>query len=80
MSSIQWIESDIKQTEIILNQDSQSENSEEKSEFELEETLLNSNNLEHTIKLCYSEIYFSQQNVLLIDGLSGHTTPPPKVC
>ena len=80
LSTLEWLDNKIKQTEINFKQDKESEKSEEKSEFELEETLLNSNDLEHTLKLCYSEIYFAQHNASLNDGLTSHITPPPRSC
>ncbi|MBN8693547.1 MAG: hypothetical protein J0L69_10140 [Bacteroidetes bacterium] len=78
LSSVKWIESKSKQTEINLNQDAKSDASEEKSNYELEESLLHSIELEHKFNLCYSQIYYKYQNVSLIDGLSGLNTPPPR--
>lgn len=80
LSSAKWIESKSKQTEINLNQEANSDTSEEKSNYELEESLLNSSDDEHKFNLCYSKMYYKYQNVSLIDGLSGLNTPPPRSC
>lgn len=80
LTSVKWIKSESNQTEIVLNHDVKSDTSEEKSNYELEESLLTSVNTDHKINLCYSTIYYKYQSASLFDGSSGHITPPPRSC